>query len=300
MSEARPPIAAADAGQDRKAAAEAWFSELRDRMCAAFEAIEDDRAGAATDESAGRFVLTPWTRAAGGDSGGDSGGGGVMAVMRGRVFEKVGVTVSTVHGEFSPEFRSQVRGAEEDPRYWASGVSVVAHPWSPRVPAAHMNTRHIVTSQAWFGGGADLTPMVPDERDTTDFHGALERACAAHDAGYYARFKKWCDDYFYLPHRDENRGVGGIFFDHLETGDGDADFAFTRDVGLAFLDIYPALVRRHMDETWTAAERDHQLVRRGRYAEFNLLYDRGTQFGLRTGGNVEAILMSLPPTARWP
>ena len=267
MSDVLRPVGAADPGQDRKAAAAAWFTELRDRICAAFEAIEDDRAGAASDQPAGRFVCTPWTRAADGDSG----GGGVMAILRGRVFEKVGVNVSTVLGEFSPEFRTQVRGAEEDPRYWASGVSVVAHPWSPRVPAAHMNTRHIVTSQTWFGGGTDLTPTVPDERDTTDFHGALETACATHDAGYYPRFKKWCDEYFYLPHRDENRGVGGIFFDDLETGDWDADFAFTRDVGLAFLDIYPTLVRRHMNETWTDAEREHQLVRPGALCRVQLV-----------------------------
>ena len=281
----------------RRTEARAWFEELRDRLCAAFEAIEDEYVARTGNGPAGRFERKAWSRPA---ADGGEGGGGVMSLMHGRVFEKVGVNVSTVHGEFSEEFRGQISGAAEDPRFWASGVSLVAHMRSPKVPAAHMNTRHIATTVAWFGGGGDLTPMVPDEADTATFHAAFKRACDAHDPAYYPKFKEWCDRYFYLPHRQEPRGVGGIFYDNLRTGDWDKDFAFTRDVGLAFLESYPQIIRQHMFEPWTDEDRRHQLVRRGRYVEFNLLHDRGTTFGLKTGGNVEAILMSLPPEAAWP
>jgi coproporphyrinogen III oxidase len=282
----------------RKEKARVWFEDLRDRICAEFERIEDELSGTHRALAPGRFERTAWQREAGPD--GEDRGGGIMSVMRGRVFEKVGVNVSTVFGEFSPEFRSQIPGAAQDPSFFAAGVSLVAHMRSPKVPAVHMNTRFIVTTRAWFGGGHDLTPMVPNTQDTQALHAALKPACDQHDAGYYPRFKQWCDEYFHLPHRGEPRGVGGIFFDDLDSGDFARDFAFTRGVGEAFLEIYPRLVRGHMNEPWTPAEREHQLVRRGRYVEFNLLHDRGTKFGLMTGGNVEAILMSLPPEARWP
>ncbi len=278
---------------ERRDSTAAWFTALRDRICAAFEAIEDEfvaeRAGAGAP---GRFERTPWRR--------PEGGGGEMSVMRGRVFEKVGVNISTVSGEFSPEFRKDIPGASTDPRFWASGISVVAHMRSPLVPAVHMNTRHIVTRKSWFGGGSDLTPMYPDAEAEAAFHAALRGACDGYDPECHARFKAWCDEYFFLEHRNEARGAGGIFFDYLESGDWERDFSFIRAVGEAFLDVYPAIVRSRMRLPWTDEQRRHQLVRRGRYVEFNLLYDRGTRFGLKTGGNVEAILMSLPPEAAWP
>jgi coproporphyrinogen III oxidase len=274
-----------------KPAAREWFAALRDRICAAFEAIED--AGGANP---GRFVKTPWDR--------PEGGGGVISLMKGQVFEKVGVNISTVSGAFSPDFAKQMHGAAADGQFWASGISLVAHLRSPRVPAVHMNTRMIITSKGWFGGGGDLTPLQPGTAEAAEdaafFHAALKSACDQHGAEYYEKFKKWCDEYFYLPHRGEPRGAGGIFYDYLNSGDVAADFAFTRDVGEAFLAAYPEIVRRRMGEPFTPEEREGQLVRRGRYVEFNLLYDRGTTFGLKTGGNTEAILMSLPPEVKWP
>jgi len=278
---------------DRPGRAAEWYAALRDRICAAFEAIEDEYAGRdAGDLPPGRFERKDWVR--------EGGGGGTIAIMHGRVFEKVGVNVSTVFGEFAPEFRGEIPGAAEDPRFWAGGISLVAHLRSPLAPAAHMNTRHIVTRKAWFGGGGDLTPIYPDDAAARQFHAALQAACDAYEPDAYARFKKWCDEYFFLPHRDEPRGAGGIFFDYLDSGDWERDFAFSRGVGEAFLQVYPAIVRERMNRPWTAEQRRHQLIRRGRYVEFNLLYDRGTRFGLKTGGNVEAILMSLPPEAAWP
>ena len=278
-----------------------WFQALQAKIIDLFETLEDELSiGPHADLAPGRFERKTWTRpAVNNEPESGDGGGGTMAVMRGRVFEKVGVNYSQVYGRLSEQFASEIPGAVENPSFWASGISLVAHMRSPLVPAAHMNTRHIVTSKTWFGGGADLTPVVPEVQDTADFHAALQNACNRFDPKYYPKYKKWCDEYFYLPHRGEPRGVGGIFYDYLDSGDWNQDFAFTQAVGEAFAEVYPTLVRRHMHETWTDDQRAYQLQRRGRYVEFNLLYDRGTAFGLKTGGNTEAILMSLPPEVTW-
>ncbi len=274
---------------DQQQAARSWFESLRDRICAAFEEIERE---AGSDAS---FEFTPWDRT---DHGGEPGGGGVRGQMTGKVFEKVGVNVSTVGGEFAPEFAKSIPGAEEDPSFFATGISLVAHMANPHVPAVHMNTRFLTTTKRWFGGGADLNPAIPNDEDTKAFHARLRAACAAHDPTFYPRFSKWAEEYFWIPHRNVPRGVGGIFYDHLE-GHFDAHFAFTRDVGEAFLDVFPQIVRNRMDTPFTDEEMERLLEFRGRYVEFNLLYDRGTLFGLKTGGNIDAILMSLPPLARW-
>ena len=285
----------------KKARARAWFEELRDRLVAAFEDLETKAGDLYAGTAPGRFERTPWRR---GDASAEE-GGGIMSMLHGRVFEKAGIHTSTVYGEFSEDFRKQIPGAEDDPRFWASGVSLIAHTRNPHAPAAHMNTRMIVTTKCWFGGGGDLNPMHPDYRnatheDTAAFHAAMASACDKHDPTYFPKFKQWCDDYFWLPHRDEPRGVGGIFYDRHDTGEWEKDFTFTQDVGRAFLSVYPELVAKRMDQPWSDADREKQLIQRGRYAEFNLLYDRGTTFGLKTGGNVESILSSLPPEAKWP
>ncbi len=295
--------------ETRKRDAQAWFEALQLKLIAAIEALEAEAPLGAPDIPLGRFTLEPWKRL---DHSGEPGGGGRMAMLRGRVFEKMGVHASAVFGTFSPEFAKQIPGADADPRFWASGLSVIAHPWSPHVPTVHINTRFVVTTKAWFGGGADLTPMLDarrrdDDPDTVLFHRALRAVCERHPGvASYDKYKATCDEYFFLKHRNETRGVGGVFYDQLNSaGDAansawDADFAFTRDIGETFISLYGEIVRRNFAKSWTDEEREEQLVRRGRYVEFNLLYDRGTVFGLRTGGNVAAILSSMPPVARWP
>ncbi len=278
---------------NQQLAAQTWFKELRDQICAEFEKIEAEAGSDAT------FDYIPWDRQ---NPDGSPGGGGMQGLMKGKIFEKVGVNISTVDGVFSDEFAGQINGAKDDPRFFATGVSLVAHMANPHVPNVHMNTRFLCTTKRWFGGGADLNPAIPNDEDTEEFHARLRSACAAHNPEYYPRFKKWADDYFYIPHRQVHRGVGGIFYDHIELDhetDFDRHFAFTQDVGRAFLDIFPKLVRKRMGMEWSEEDKQEQLVWRGRYAEFNLVYDRGTAFGLKTGGNVDAILMSLPPEAKW-
>ena len=283
--------------ENQKFAATAWFKSLRDDICVSFEAIEATQKSRTSTTKPGEFQLKTWERT---DHTGAPGGGGEMSIMHGNVFEKVGVNISTVFGEFSPEFRSEIPGAKDNPKFWASGLSVVAHMCSPLVPAIHMNTRFICTSESWFGGGGDLTPLLPDAEVGKVFHDGLKKVCDNHNPDYYPKYKKWCDEYFYLPHRNEPRGIGGIFYDNLDSDNWCADFAFTQDVGRGFCDTYVDIVKSRMAKSWTDADRHQQLVRRGRYVEFNLLHDRGTLFGLKTGGNIEAILMSLPPEVRWP
>jgi len=293
--ETLPGAGLADSPRVRRA--RAWFDALRDSLVAAFEVLEDQAPADLYPGEPGRFTLTPWVR--------EAGGGGVMGFLHGRFFEKCGLHVSEVHGTFTPEMAAAMPGAIDDPRFVATGVSLIAHLVNPRVPAVHMNTRFLATTRGWFGGGADLTPLLDEQRrqdapDAVAFHQALRGACDRHDAAWYGRFKEACDRYFFLPHRNEPRGVGGIFYDHHDSGDWERDFAFTQDVGRALLEVYPRIARGRMGEAWTPAEREEQLVRRGRYVEFNLLYDKGTMFGLKTGGNIESILSSMPPVVKWP
>ncbi|MBY0500686.1 MAG: oxygen-dependent coproporphyrinogen oxidase [Alphaproteobacteria bacterium] len=276
---------------DQKKRASEWFSTLQNQLIQILEDIEKEAILSQYENKPCQFTRKTWPY--------EGGGGGTMATLEGRVFEKAGVNVSTVFGEFSEEFRTQIPGADKDPRFWASGISLVIHPHNPHVPIVHMNTRMIQTQKLWFGGGADLTPCLPLDKDTQDFHAALQKTCDSFDSTYYKKFKEWADTYFYLPHRKEARGVGGIFYDYHNTGDWDRDFAFTQEVGRTFSTIYPEIVHRHLNTPWSEEDRKIQLKKRGRYVEFNLLYDRGTQFGLKTGGNVEAILMSLPPVVEW-
>ncbi len=288
---------APSADSDRVRRARAWFDSLRDSLVAAFHALEDDAPADLYPGEPGRFELKPWVR--------EGGGGGVMGFLHGRLFEKVGLHISEVHGVFTPEMAATMPGAKDDPRFVATGVSLIAHMVSPRVPAVHMNTRYLATTSGWFGGGADLTPLLAYQRqqdfpDAIAFHAAMKGACDPHHPEWHAKYKEECDHYFFLPHRNEPRGIGGIFYDRHYSGDFERDFAFTQDVGRALLEVYPRLVRGRMAEPWTAAEREEQLIRRGRYVEFNLLYDRGTMFGLKTGGNIESILSSMPPEVKWP
>jgi len=282
----------------KKQQASEWFRPLRDRICAEFEKLEDELTGTIhRDKDAGRFERKTWQRTTEDQS---DGGGGEMSIMKGRVFEKVGVNISTVYGTFNRDFAEKIPGAiANDRKFWASGLSLVAHMQSPHVPPVHMNTRMIITDKSWFGGGADLNPIVENAQDTADFHAAFKACCDRHNDSYYPKYKEWADDYFFIKHRNEKRGVGGIFYDYLDSHDWNADFAFTKDVGLTFLDIFPQIVRRHMNRDWTNEDRECQLIKRGRYVEFNLIYDRGTLFGLQTGGHIEAILMSLPPDVKW-